>query len=215
MLRSEQRATTDPGTSPRRHAPATERNRDPILAVLRDHLPESGVVVEVACGSGQHAAYFSNALPHLRWLPTDADPEAIASTDAWCGGLGNVEAARRLDVTEESWPLARADALFCANMIHIAPPPALSGLLRGAALTLRPGAPLILYGPFRRDDVPTAPSNEEFDRSLRSRNPTWGLRSLDTVIVEAAARGLQHVVTREMPANNLCLVFRRDGSNPD
>jgi SAM-dependent methyltransferase len=199
---------TEPPAPPRRHAPATDRNRDPILAVLRKHLPAAGVVVEVACGSGQHAAYFSAALPDLRWIPTDPDPEALASTDAWCKEVANVEAAQRLDVITGPWPVAEADALFCANMIHIAPPEALPGLLRGAARILRPGAPLILYGPFRRNDAPTAPSNEDFDRSLRSRNPAWGLRSLELVIEEAAGLGLRHVVTEAMPANNLCVVFR-------
>lgn len=193
----------------RRHAPATDRNREPILEVLRGRLPEEGLVVEVACGTGEHAAFFARALPGWTWQPTDIDPAARASADAWCEDLPNVRSARALDTTAPTWPIETADAVFCANMIHIAPIEACHGLLAGAGRILRSGGLLVLYGPYQRNDAPTAPSNASFDASLRAQDPRWGLRLLENVVEWASAQGLEHVETVSMPANNLCVVFRR------
>ena len=199
-----------PTDDPRRHAPAAARNRDPILAVLRGVLPPQGVVLEVASGSGEHALHFAQAFPDLVFQPSDPDPGARASADAWAAGQGNIRPALALDAAVD-WPAVRADAVLCFNMIHIAPPPATPGLMRGAAGCLGAGAPLVLYGPYRRGEAHTAPSNAEFDADLRRRNPEWGVRDLEAVAAEAAARGFGAPEVREMPANNLLLVFRRGG----
>ena len=156
---------------PGRHAPATRRNREPILEVLRAWLPPRGTVVEIACGTGEHAAYFGEALPHLVWQPTDIDPDARASTDAWTARLHNVRPALAVDASRPPWPIEAADAIFCANMIHIAPIEACRGLLAGAGGTLRPDGVLVVYGPFRREGAHTAASNAAFDASLRDRDP--------------------------------------------
>ena len=190
---------------------AAERNRGPILAELERLLPARGIVLEIASGSGQHAAHFAAALPALHWQPSDADPAALASIDAWCGGIGNVRPALALDVMEPAWPgvASSLDAIFCANMLHIAPWPTCTALMRGAARHLAPRGLLLLYGPYLVDGEPTAPSNLAFDRDLRARNPAWGLRPLAAVVMEANAAGL---VLRErvaMPANNLLLVLDR------
>jgi hypothetical protein len=189
--------------------PATRRNREPILAVLREVLPISGTVLELASGSGQHVAHFAAALPNLRWHPTDLDTELFASIAAWTEGLANVAPPLPLDVTSTTWPIERCDAVTCANMIHIAPWDACLGMLDGVARTLRGDGPLCLYGPFMRGGAHTAPSNAEFDRSLQQRDPRWGVRDLDVVTEEANRRGfvLDRVV--DMPANNLTVVFRR------
>jgi hypothetical protein len=196
---------------PRRIAPATERNREPIAAVLREVLPRSGTVLEVASGTGEHVVHFAARFPALRWQPTDPDEAALASIAAWreAAGAENVAAPLRLDAAAEAWPVARADAILCINMVHISPWQATAGLMRGAARLLPPGAPLILYGPYRRAGVATAPSNADFDRSLKSRNPAWGLRDLDAVVAESEARGLLFERLVEMPANNLTIVLRR------
>ena len=195
----------------KRHAPATERNRDPIAAVLRDVLPSSGLVLEVASGTGEHAAYFARLFPGLDWQPSDPDPDALTSIEAWAAddGLPNLRAPVQLDAAGDTWPIDRADAVLCVNMAHISPWSATLGLLRGASRLLPAGAPLILYGPYRREGVATAPSNEAFDKSLKARDPEWGLRLLEDVVAEAAEVGfaLERVV--EMPANNLTVVFRR------
>lgn len=195
----------------KRSAPATERNREPIAAVLRQVLPERGTLLEVASGTGEHAVYFAGLFPHLLWQPTDPDPEALASIEAWrvAAGLVNIIEPLRLDAAEEPWPVAAADAILCVNMVHISPWAATVGLMRGAGRLLPAGAPLILYGPYRRGGVQTAPSNESFDASLRARNPQWGLRELEAVAAEAASRGLRLERVVEMPANNLTLLFRR------
>lgn len=195
----------------RRHAPATERNRAPILEVLRRALPDTGTVLEVASGTGQHAVAFAAALPGLVWQPSDPDPELRASIAAWVGGggLANLRAPLALDATAPDWPVERADAVVCINMIHIAPWPAALGLLDGAARLLPAGGPLVLYGPFRRGGAHTAPSNAAFDDDLRRRNPDWGVRDLETVAGAAAARGLSLAEVAEMPANNLTVVLRR------
>ncbi|MGG5886719.1 DUF938 domain-containing protein [Falsiroseomonas sp. HC035] len=194
---------------PRRVAPAAARNRDPIMAALRHLLPAEGLVLEVASGTGEHCAYFAQSLPGLVFQPSDPDAESRASIDAWCAGIPNIRPALALDAAAVDWPLEHAAAVLCINMIHIAPWSATPGLLRGAARLLPPGAPLILYGPYRREGVPTASSNEEFDASLRERNPEWGLRRLEDVAAAAAAEGLGLGKVLEMPANNLLVMFRR------
>lgn len=204
--------TSEVTADPRQDYPATRRNRDAILTVLREVLPASGTVLELASGSGQHVAHFAAALPHLHWQPTDRDPDLFASIAAWTEGLANVAEPLPLDVISNDWPIGRCDAVMCANMIHIAPWQACLGLLDGVARTLdreRPEAPLCLYGPFKRGGVHTAPSNESFDASLRERDPRWGVRDLDDVAKEANDRGFALDRVIDMPANNLTVVFRR------
>ena len=194
----------------RRSSPAAQRNRQPILDVLREVLPPSGLVLEVASGTGEHAAYFAAAFPKLVWQPTDPDPAALGSIEAWRAEarLANLLAPLALDAQAREWPIDAADAILCINMVHISPWSATEGLMRGAGRLLPRGAPLVLYGPYRRAGVPTAPSNEAFDESLRSRNLEWGLRDLADVEAEAEARGLALERVYEMPANNLTIVFR-------
>lgn len=195
----------------KRQAPAAERNREAIAAVLREVLPERGLVLEVASGTGEHAAFFAGLFPDLEWQPTDPDPEALDSIAAWCreAGLDNLLDPVRLDASAERWSVERAHAILCVNMVHISPWAATEGLMRGAGRLLGAGAPLILYGPYRRAGVPTAASNEAFDESLRARNPQWGLRSLEAVAEEAERHGLRLERVVEMPANNITAVFRR------
>ena len=196
----------------RRYAPATLRNRDAILGVLKQHLPISGVVLEVASGSGEHALHFAQASAEtLVFQPSDPDPGAQASIDAWAASLGvaNVRPAVALDAAAAAWPVSRVDALICINMIHIAPWTAAVGLVRGAARVLPPEGMLYLYGPYRRGGHHTAPSNEAFDGSLRTRNPSWGVRDLEAVVELAESHGFAPPAIEEMPANNLSLVFRR------
>lgn len=195
----------------KRHAPATLRNRDAILTVLHEELPSQGLVLEVASGSGEHAAYFATAMSELGWQPSDPDPAALASIDAWGADArtDNLRPALKLDAASAEWPLARADAILCCNMVHIAPWSAAEGLFAGAGRLLPPGAPLILYGPFIEADVPTAESNLAFDVSLRERDPEWGLREVAALDVLADAAGLRRIRRNAMPANNLMLVWRR------
>jgi SAM-dependent methyltransferase len=192
-------------------APAAERNKEPILDVLRRVLPPRGVVLEVASGTGQHAVHMAAALPGLVWQPSDPDPDARASITAWIedAGAANVLLPVALDVRSGPWPVESADAVVCINMIHIAPWAAAEHLVEGAGRILGPGAPLVLYGPYRRDGRHTAPSNEAFDADLRRRNPEWGVRDLQAVAALATENSfvLEDVV--EMPANNLTVVFRR------
>lgn len=192
----------------RRSAPAALRNRDPILAVLRRVLPARGLVLEVASGTGEHAAHFAAALPGLVFQPTDPDPAARASINAWAAAarLPNLRPALALDAMAPDWPIARADAVLCINMIHIAPWAAAVGLIRGAG-TL--AAPLFLYGPFKRGGRHTAPSNAAFDVSLRAQDPAWGVRDLDEVAAVAAEAGFAAPLVTEMPANNLSVYFPR------
>jgi len=198
-------------TDHRQHAPAAARNRDPILTVLREVLPRAGTVLEIASGSGEHILHFAQAMPDLVFQPSDPSPEARQSIAAWAAesGLANLRPPLVLDAAAPPWPIAAANAVLCINMIHISPWAATEGLMRGAAALLPPGAPLYLYGPYRRAGAPTAPSNEEFDRSLRSRDPAWGLRDLEAVAALAAAAGFAGPAVTEMPANNLSVVFRR------
>jgi len=195
----------------RRLSSAAERNRAPILAVLERVLPARGVALEIASGTGQHAAHFARALPGWDWQPSDADPAALASIDAWCAGVANVRPACRLDVMEASWPGApdRVDAIFCANMLHISPWSTCAALMRGAARRLAPDGVLVLYGPYVVDGEPTAASNLAFDADLRARNGEWGLRRLADVTREAEAAGLRLREREAMPANNLLLVLER------
>lgn len=198
------------GEMSRRHAPATLRNRDPILAVLRRVLPRAGVVLEIGSGSGEHAAYFAAALAPLRWQPSDRLSDGFADIVAWArdAGATTVEPAVILDAAADAWPLSRADAVFSANVAHIAPWRVTQGLLRGAARVLPRGGPVVLYGPFMRDGRHTAASNAAFDEQLRRRDPSWGIRDLADVAVEARRCGLQLDEIVEMPANNLTLVLR-------
>jgi len=183
--------------------------------VLERVLPARGLVLEIASGTGEHAAAFAAALPSLAFQPSDSDPEALTSIEAWRGhsGLANLRAALTLDVHAWPWPVPAApDAILCINMIHIAPWSACLALCDGAAAALAPGAPLVLYGPYREGGAHTAPSNASFDASLRERDPRWGVRDLEAVAAEAAARGLDLEEVVAMPANNRTLVLRRRGA---
>lgn len=201
-------------TDARLFSAACERNRDPILEVLREELPGEGLVLEVSSGTGMHAVHFAARLPGVTWQPSDVDDAALASIAAWRDAepSENLRAPVRLDVLEAAWPVDRADAVFNANMIHISPWPCALGLLEGAARLLSEGAPLILYGPYRVGGEHTAPSNQRFDASLRSRDPRWGVRDLDVVTEEARARGFTRERVAQMPANNLVVVFRRSAA---
>jgi hypothetical protein len=194
----------------KRHAPAAARNRQPILDALQRHLPARGLVLEVASGSGEHVVHFAAALSGLVFQPTDPDPEARASIDDWVGtlGLANVRPSLALDAAASSWPVERADAVLCINMIHIAPWDAAVGLIGGAGRTLSRDGVLALYGPYHRGGQPTAPSNADFDRDLRRRNPAWGVRDLEAVSALAEPHFAAPEIV-EMPANNLLLLFRR------
>ncbi|MEZ5891459.1 MAG: DUF938 domain-containing protein [Xanthobacteraceae bacterium] len=199
-------------TDARRHAPATERNREPILAVLREFLPETGTVLEIAAGSGEHAVHFAKAFPALSWQPTDPDADARGSIDAWAAqeGVANLRPALLLDAASADWPVDRADTIVCINMIHISPWEATEGLLRGAGRLLPASGVLYLYGPYRREGRVLEPSNAAFDESLKARDPRWGLRLLEDVVALAAEHGLTLAQVVDMPANNLSVVFRRD-----
>lgn len=191
-------------------SPSTARNREPIAAVLGDILPETGLVLEIASGAGEHAVFFARRFAQLDWQPSDPDPDALLSIEAHAAdaGLANLREPFILDAAGDTWSVDRADAILCINMVHISPWAATQGLMGGAARLLPPGAPLVLYGPYRRLDLPTAPSNEAFDRSLRTRNAGWGLRNVTDVEQEAARHGLAFDRLVEMPANNIVLVFR-------
>lgn len=192
-------------------APATARNRDPILDVLRTALPARGHVLEIASGTGEHVAHFAAALTDLTWQPSDPDAGHRKSTDAWArrAGLANVSPALHVDVRAESWPVDQADAILCINMIHIAPWEATIGLFRGAAALLASGQALILYGPYMFDGQHTAPSNERFDHSLRSRDPSWGVRDLSRVEQVASVHAFDLIDQVPMPANNWTVVFQK------
>lgn len=186
------------------------RNREPILGVLREELPDSGLVLEVASGTGEHAVHFAEALTQLTWQPSDPSPDARASIAAWreAEGVPNLLAPLQLDAASDIWPITQADAMVCINMIHISPWQATEGLMRGAGRVLPSGAPLVLYGPYRRAGHPLEPSNAAFDESLKARDPRWGLRELEAVAQCAEANGLALSRVVEMPANNLMVIFR-------
>jgi hypothetical protein len=195
----------------RQYAPATLRNRDFILDVIRDVLPTKGVILEVASGSGEHVVHFARNLSSLVFQPSDSDPDALLSVAAWvkAAGVTNVRAPIALDASNPVWPIASADGIICINMIHISPWEATLGLIKGAAAILPPASPIYLYGPYIREGFATAESNQAFDRSLRGRNPSWGLRDLEAVAAVAQSAGFSEPVITEMPANNLSVVFRR------
>lgn len=202
--------------STRRFAEAADENKAELLRVFSralEGLPPGGLVLEVASGTGQHAAYFAPRLSALRWQPTDRDPGALESIAAWAAheGASNVLAPLALDATSDRWPVERADAVVCVNMIHIAPWEACLGLLAGAARVLPPGGPLLLYGPYRVDGA-LAESNAEFDRALRARDPRWGVREVTEVEAAARARGLEPVERVLMEWDNLSLILRRVGA---
>ena len=191
--------------------PAAERNKGPILEVLSRWLPDPGRVLEIASGTGQHAAHFAENLPHLTWLPSDRDPAHLRTLEGRRGAYpgSNLEAPLGLDVTR-AWPNQEPlDAIYCANMIHIAPWEATLGLLDGAGAWLRPGGALITYGPYTRGGQHTSESNANFDNSLRRRDPRWGVRDMDEIATLAAERSLELAETLAMPANNFMLRFHK------
>jgi len=198
-------------SDPRLHHPHVARNREPILEVLRRVLPPSGLVLEVASGSGEHAAFFAKGLPSVAWQPTDVDARVLASIAAFRAnsGASNLLAPVRLDVTWAHWPVDRANAIVCCNMIHISPWTATEGLMAGAGRVVREGGVLYLYGPYQIEGRHTAPTNQEFDTYLRGQNAVWGIRDLGDVTDLAARHGLKLAETVPMPANNLSVIFRR------
>ena len=198
----------------RQYAPATLRNRDFILDVLREVLPGRGAILEIASGSGEHVVHFAKSLPILDFQLSDPDPDALQSVAAWVKAtrVTNVRAPIALDAAQSPWPMASADGIICINMVHISPWDVTLGLIKGAAAILPPGAPFYLYGPYKREGLETAPSNQAFDRSLRNRNPAWGLRDLEVVATMAQSVGFSIPIITEMPANNLSVVFRRMSS---
>jgi SAM-dependent methyltransferase len=202
-MTDERRFYEAPAEGARRSAPAALRNREPIADVLADWLPASGLVLEVASGTGEHAVYFAERFPQLDWQPTDLHPEALSSVTAWrdAAALPNVREPLLLDAAADTWPIDRADAVLSINMVHISPWTSALGLIAGAARLLRPGAPLILYGPWLKGDIPTVPSNLAFDADLRARDPEWGLRRVED-FAEAARENFKLADIRQMPANN-------------
>jgi hypothetical protein len=198
-------------TDAKRSAPAALRNREPIADVLSEWLPAAGLVLEIASGSGEHAVYFAERFSALEWQPSDVHPDALASIHAWriASGLTNVRDPITLDAGSSTWPIDRADAVLSINMVHISPWTSALGLIDGSARLLSSGAPLILYGPWLKDDIATAPSNLAFDQDLKYRDPEWGLRRVEDFAAAAALQGLNLVQSRAMPANNLMLHFKR------
>ena len=200
-----------PAAGPRRSAPAALRNRDFIADVLAEWLPSTGLVLEVASGTGEHVIHFAGRFPALEWQPSDIHPDALQSVCGWlrAAALPNVLPPVVLDASSPDWPVGRADAVLSINMVHISPWASALGLIDGAQRILPYGAPLIMYGPWLKDDIPTAPSNLDFDADLKRRDTQWGLRRVEEFAEVSAARGLNLVATRAMPANNLMLLLRR------
>jgi SAM-dependent methyltransferase len=200
-----------PTDDARQRSSAAERNKQPILDVLKRVLPPRGTALEIASGTGQHAVHFAAAMPQWTWQPSDADPAALASIAAWRAHarLPNLQAPVRLDVISEPWPVAAVDAILCANMLHISPWATCAALMRGAARHLSAQGLLVTYGPYLVDGEENAPSNLAFDADLRLRNPQWGVRRLDDVLAQAHACDLVLQQRVAMPANNLTLVFTR------
>ncbi|MDM7941932.1 MAG: DUF938 domain-containing protein [Hydrogenophaga sp.] len=207
-------------------SPAADRNKQAILETLQRVLPERGMALEIASGTGQHATWFARGLPGWQWQPTDLQASAMATIAAWTeqSGVRNVLPPMRLDVTSGQWPeeadlFGEAfgetfDAVYCANLLHIAPWAACTGLMQGAARVLAPRGVLITYGPYLEHDVPTSPGNLAFDESLRNTHPEWGIRALPAVIAEGQRAGLHLRERHAMPANNLLLVWAREPSQP-
>lgn len=195
----------------KRHAPATARNSDAIAKVLARELPETGLVLEIASGTGEHAVFMARRFPGIEWQPSDPDIVALQSITSWTkeAGFDNLRQPLALDTREADWLIERADAVLCINMIHISPWAATEGLFSGASRLLREGSPLITYGPYFEAEVETAPSNLAFDESLRSRNPEWGIRNVVPLDELADRTGFTRSARHEMPANNLTLVYRR------
>ena len=194
----------------KRFAQSAERNKGPILEVLRRALPASGLVLEIASGTGQHVTHFARALPSLEWQPSDADPELRRSVECWLreDPLANVRPPIALDVHDRPWPLAHADAIVCINMIHVAPWESTLALFAGAREV--DASVVFLYGPYRRFGAQTAASNEQFDASLKANDPSWGVRDLEAVEQVAVEKGFALAEVVGMPANNFSLVFKRE-----
>jgi SAM-dependent methyltransferase len=192
-------------------SPSAERNRQPIAEVLAQVLPQSGLVLEVGSGTGEHAVHFARAMPHLTWQPSEQDAACLRSISSWIAveAQANVRPPLSFDVTNAQWPIAAADAIVCINMIHIAPWSVAQALLRGASRVLPPGGLLCLYGPYCVAGKHTSASNRAFDEQLRAMNSAWGVRDLDVVSNEARALDIELERTFEMPANNLIAVFRK------
>ena len=210
------RSSGETGSAEGRHAPATLRNRDAIVGVLQDILPDSGMVLEIASGTGEHAVYFGQKFPGLIWQPSDPDPECCRSIEAWKNraGVTNVRPPLQLDALADGdaagWGIRKPVTIVCINMVHIAPWEATIGLFQKAASLLEPGMPFMLYGPYFRGDAPTAQSNLDFDRSLKSRDLRWGIREVEDMDSLAEKYGFTRVRLIDMPANNLSLVYRRN-----
>ncbi len=193
----------------RMSSPSAARNRGPILEAISALLPETGLVLEIASGTGEHVAHFAASRPDLVWQPSDPEPDRRASIDAWTSGLPNVRPACLLDATSANWPISHADAVLCINMVHISPWSATEGLFSGASRLLPPGGMLVLYGAYRRQHRPMEPGNAAFDADLRRRNPKWGLRTVEAVTTLAQSRGFRAPAIVTMPSDNLTLLFRR------
>ena len=191
--------------------PATQRNREPILAVLRKELPPAGLLLEIAAGSGEHAVFFAPQFPQIRWQPIDPEHAALESIAAWREDQGseNLLPPLGLDAAAAEWPVQQADAILCVNMTHISPPAATEGLFAAAGRMLPAGGSLLIYGPFVEAGVETSASNLDFDASLKSRDPSWGLRDVAWLDELAATNGLERTARHAMPANNLTLVYRK------
>ena len=200
---------SEAGGEVRKQSPSVQRNRDAIASVLRDVLPRDGLVLEVASGSGEHVVHFASLFPRLTWQPSDPDPHALASIEAWRShaGFANVLPPLQIDATAPEWPIEGADAVLCINMAHISPWSATRGLIGGARRLLEPGRPLYLYGPFKRANAALVPSNAAFDATLRQRNPDWGLRVVEDVVALARQHGFGRHRIVDMPVNNLSVIF--------
>ena len=197
---------------PRRHAPATKRNRDAILDVLRTLVTGPATILEIASGTGEHACWFAEHLPKVTWIPSDADEEMRASVAAWArqGKHRNIALPPRvIDTRTRRWNVEPVDGVYCANMIHISPWSACEGLIRGAGSCVKPGGFLMLYGPYRIEGEHTAESNAAFDETLRAQNREWGVRDLEDVTALAEAAGFEAEDPVPMPANNFCVIFRK------
>jgi len=210
-MSDERRFYETPATGPRCSAPAALRNREPIAEVLADWLPASGLVLEIASGTGEHAVYFAERFPALEWQPSDIHSDALASIAAWreTAALPNLLPPVAVDASAADWPIGRADAVLSINMLHISPWASAIGLVAGAERLLVSGAPLILYGPWLKDDIETAPSNWDFDADLKRRDPAWGVRRVEDFAAEAEPRGFTLHAVRPMPANNLMMLWRK------